>query len=77
MLEFLDPREDVWQAERGGTWRMIHARRNGWDGINLGVRTPIINYINAVEAQHTGVIEWSRRRFPESVWGELESRGML
>ena len=76
MLRFLDPREDIWQTERAGTWRIVAVRREGWDGINLGVKEPLVRYINAVE-RRTLPGPWSRGRFPPGLWDELSSRGLV
>lgn len=78
MLEFLDPRENPWQSERSGTWRIMTARREGgWDGLILGGKERLIWHINAVGGQGTHPWDWSRKYFSPELWEELASRGLV
>jgi len=77
MLEFLDLRENPWQSERGGTWRIMTARKEGWDKLILGVKERVFWHINAVGGQGAHPREWSRKYFSPELWSELSSRGLV
>lgn len=78
MMKFLEPSEDGWQFERKGGKRVIAAKRQGWKGDVLGVKIPLVDYVNAIgSGEATVKPSWSHKRIPIWVWAELQNKKLV
>jgi len=75
---FLRPGETPWQFEKKGTSRVKRARKAGtFDGKILGVKKPLLNYVNAVGGEGSKPGVFDKRKFPPGIWAQLEGRGVV
>ena len=76
LLRFLEPHENPWQYEKGH--RVIYARRNGeFDGLVLGVKEPLLYYVNAVGGAGNRPGEYDHKKIPAEMWDELKEKGIV
>lgn len=77
MLQYMKAHEDPWQCEKGASKRIIAARPLEPRQV-LAVRNGVIfKYVNAVGGQGAKPGQWDIKKFPPTMWQELESRGLV
>lgn len=76
MLEFTKPGENPWEFEKRGSRRVIKAHQEKEFHI-LGTKEHPFHYINAIGGQGRNTHKWDRKKFPNWLWGELQSKGLL
>jgi hypothetical protein len=92
LLDYLNPEEDPWRAEKGMSLRFTHTAARGEEKrlilapasvpMNGEVRTYTpdhgpLEYINAIGGAGSKPQVWDRRKFPREVWEELLALGYV
>lgn len=77
LLSALQDGENPWQFEKKGTKRLIARRERGFDGVILGMKTPPLEYVNAIGGEGNMPQVWAVQRMPKWMRDELNAKGLL
>lgn len=66
LLNTLETPDNPWQFER----RRVKGRV-------LGVREPLLRYVNGIGGEGRNPEAWDRRKFPVTLWNELSAKGLV